>query len=196
MRPSTDTEICAALHRKTLRALHARADTLVVDELGLAHSKARIDVAVINGCLHGFEIKSAADSLARLSQQLEIYEECLEKLTIVCAEKHVPGVRKLTPSWCGILKANRGPRGGIQFVTLRNSKKNPNIRAHRLAHLLWRSEAVALLTRLNASPRTLRAPRIVLYEALAAALTVGELTASIKEFMELRSHWRSRQAHA
>jgi hypothetical protein len=42
-----------------------------------------------NGFVHGFEIKSATDTLARLPQQLMFYEECLEKLTIVCAEKHV-----------------------------------------------------------------------------------------------------------
>src|ERR1700730_10594989 len=114
----TDAEIRAALHRKALRAFYVRGDTLVVDELGLAHAKARIDIAVINGCVHGFEIKSAADTLARLPQQLILYEECLEKLTIACAAKHVPAVRKIVPSWCGILRVTKGPRGGIDFITL------------------------------------------------------------------------------
>src|SRR4051812_32014446 len=72
MSPSTDSEIRAALHRKALRAFHHCNDTLVIDELGIAHAKARIDVAVINGCLHGFEIKSAADTLTRLPRQLEL----------------------------------------------------------------------------------------------------------------------------
>lgn len=70
MLPSTDIEIRSALHRKKLRQLHERADTLVIDELGLAHAKARVDVAVINGCLHGYEIKSAQDTLDRLAGQL------------------------------------------------------------------------------------------------------------------------------
>jgi hypothetical protein len=196
MRPSTDAEIREALHRKALRAFHGRTDTLVIDELGLAHAKARIDVAIINGCVHGFEIKSAADSLARLPRQLGLYEECLEKLTIVCAEKHVPGVRKLAPRWCGILQVVKGPRGGIEFVALREPKKNPRVQAHRLAHLLWRPEAVALLTRLNAPPEVLRAPRKALYESLAAVLSVEEITAYIKESMAARQDWRSHQAHA
>src|ERR1700730_8418694 len=189
----TDAEIRAALHRKALRAFYVRGDTLVVDELGLAPSKARIDVAVINGCVHGFEIKSAADSLTRLPQQLVHYEECLEKLTIVCAEKHVAGVRKLAPQWCGILQAEKGPRGGIEFVTLRRPKKNPRVQAHRLAHLLWRPEAVALLSRLNAPPEVLRAPRKALYESLAAVLTVEEITAFIKQSMVSCPGWRPRQ---
>jgi len=99
MRPTSDTEIRAALHRKKFRALSTRSDTLIIDELGLAHAKVRIDIAVINGSIHGFEIKSAADTLARLPKQLATYEECLEMLTIVCADKHVPEVRKLAPSW-------------------------------------------------------------------------------------------------
>jgi hypothetical protein len=167
-----------------------------VDELGLAHAKARIDIAVIDGCLHGFEIKSAADTLARLPQQLMLYEECLEKLTIVCAGKHVSTVRKMAPRWCGILEVAKGPRGGIDFITLRAPKRNPYVRAERLAHLLWRPEAVELLASLNATPRLLRSPRKQLYEALAALLTIEQITAFIKASMAARQAWRGLQARA
>jgi hypothetical protein len=196
MSHSTDAEIRSALHRQMLRVFHACNDTLVIDELGLAHAKARIDVAVINGCVHGFEIKSSADTLARLPQQLELYEECLEKLTIVCADKHIARVRELAPWWCGITKVTKGPRGAIAFTTVREPKRNPNIRAYRLAHLLWRSEAVAILARANASPKVLRAPRRTLYKSLAAKFSVAEITAFIKQFMALRQDWRPPQAPA
>lgn len=193
---STDAEIREALHRKALRPFHRCADTLVVDELGLAHAKARIDVAVINGCVHGFEIKSAADSLARLPQQLALYEECLEKLTIVCAEKHLTGVRQIAPRWCGIITIEKGARGGIAFTTVREPKRNPNVRPYRLAHLLWRDEAVAILSQANASPQMLRAPRKTLYKSLAAKFSVEELTAFIKQFMASRQGWRPHQSPA
>jgi hypothetical protein len=196
MSHSTDAEIRAALHRKALRAFHRCNDTLVIDELGLAHAKVRIDVAVINGCVHGFEIKSAADTLTRLPQQLELYEECLEKLTIVSADKHIAGVRELAPRWCGITKATKGPRGGIVFTTVREPKRNPNIQAYHLAHLLWRSEAVAILTRANASPKVLRAPRKTLYKSLAAKFSVAEITEFIKQSMTLRQEWRPHQSPA
>jgi hypothetical protein len=190
MGPTSDREIRAALYRKKFRFKHDRSDTLIIDELGLAHARARIDIAVINGCVHGFEIKSAADTLARLPKQLMLYEECLEKLTIVCAEKHVSAVQKIAPSWCGILEATKGPRGGIDFTTLRTSKRNPNVQAYRLAHLLWRPEAVSLLARMNVPPQVLRSPRKQLYKSLAALLTVEQITAFIKESMESRSVWR------
>jgi hypothetical protein len=196
MSRSTDPEIRAALHSKALRAFHRCNDTLVIDELGLAHAKARIDVAVINGSVHGFEIKSAADTLTRLPQQLELYEQCLEKLTIVCAEKHIPGVRNLTPRWCGITRVTKGPRGGIVFITVREPKRNPNIQPYRLAHLLWRSEAVAILTQANASPTMLRAPRKTLYKSLAAKFSVAEITAFIRQSMASRQDWRPHQPPA
>ena len=196
MSQSTDADIRAALHRKALRGFHRCNDTLVIDELGLAHAKARIDIAVINGCVHGFEIKRAADTLTRLPQQLELYEEYLEKLTIVCADKHIAGVRELAPRWCGITTVTKGRRGGIVFITVREPKRNPNIQAYRLAHLLWRSEAVAILTQANASAKVLRAPRKTLYKSLAAKFSVAEITAFIKQSMALRQDWRPHQSPA
>lgn len=195
MYQSTDIEIREALHRNALRAFHRCNDTLVVDELGLSHAKVRVDVAVINGSVHGFEIKSAADTLTRLPQQLALYEECLEKLTIVCAEKHLPGVRKIAPRWCGITLAI-GTRNGITFRTVREAKRNPNVRAYRLAHLLWRPEVVAILSQTTASPEVLRAPRKTLYKSLAAHFSVAEITAFIKQAMVSRQDWRSPPARA
>ena len=64
---TTDANIRSALHAKRLRRARSQPDTLVIDELGLAHAKSRIDVAVINGCIHGYEIKSAKDTLDRLA---------------------------------------------------------------------------------------------------------------------------------
>lgn len=196
MTRSTDAEIRAALHRKELQAHHRCGDTLVIDELGLAHAKVRIDVAVINGCVHGFEIKSAADTLTRLPQQLALYEQCLEKLTIVCAERHVAGVRELAPRWCGIMQVTKGPRGGIAFETLRGPKRNPDIQRFRLAHLLWRSEVVAILTEAKAPAHVLRAPRKTLYKSLAAKFSVQEITAFIKQSIASRQDWRPHQSPA
>lgn len=48
------------------------ADTLVVDELDLC-GLTRVDVAVVNGHLSGFEIKGSTDSLRRLPGQVAVY---------------------------------------------------------------------------------------------------------------------------
>ena len=100
-------------------------DTIVVDELGLSHAKARIDVAVINGSVHGYEIKSSLDTLeSRLPAQLELYTRCLEKLTLVCAPRHIERVTSIAPHWCGILMAEKGARGAVTFTTVRRPSSN------------------------------------------------------------------------
>ena len=83
MTKSGDIEIRSALHMKYLRRVRANPQTIVIDELGLAHAKSRIDVAVINGSIHGYEIKSAKDTLDRLAAQIDIYRQTLEKPSLL-----------------------------------------------------------------------------------------------------------------
>ncbi len=187
---NTEGEIRSALHRKKFRRHHICNETLVIDELGLAHAKARIDIAVINGCVHGYEIKSAVDTLYRLPGQISLYQDCLEKLTIVCAENHLDGVRKLAPYWCGIILANKGPRGAIHFDIVQNSRRNPQVQTASLAQLLWRDEARQILSRFDIEPSILRKPRKTLYQELASRMTEREITKYIKSFMCSRQRWR------
>lgn len=196
MSVSTDIEIRTALHQKTLRRFHECPYTLVVNELALVHASARVDIAVINGCVHGYEIKSAADSLSRLPRQIGLYEECLEKLTIVCAPKHIEGVRKIVPSWCGIIQATKGARGAIEFRAMRPSQINKSIKSEQLAHLLWRQEAMTLLSAFGLSAAELRKPRKELYKEISARFSVQEITAYIKKVMAIRPVSRDLPVHA
>jgi hypothetical protein len=193
---TTDSDIRLALHAKRLNRVKAQPDTLVIDELGLAHAKSRIDIAVINGCIHGYEIKSSMDTLDRLGTQLGVYQQTLQKLTIVAAQKHIKGVMAKVPSWCGVMAVDRGPRGAIGFHVLRNAAKNPNIDPVMMAHLLWHHEVVDLLRQLEFAAKELRRPRRHLYEMLCEAMTVGEITTSIRQVMVRRQAWRVRSARA
>jgi hypothetical protein len=192
---TTDAEIRTALHAKRLRRARNDPDTLVIDELGLAHSRSRIDVAVINGCIHGYEIKSAKDTLDRFASQIEIYRQTLQKLTYVAAPKHVKDILNRAPEWSGVMVAEQGPRGGVSFHMLRNSVANPEIDPVMLAHLLWRDEVIELLNHTGYAAKDLRRPRAQLYKMLCDAMTLREITASIREFMVRRQTWRDRSAH-
>jgi hypothetical protein len=191
-----DTDIRAALHQKKLKVHWTAPDTIVVDELGLSHAKVRIDIAVINGCVHGYEIKSSLDTLKRLPVQLALYSRCLEKLTFVCAPCHISRIEEIAPKWCGIVEAEKGSRGAVKFATVRRASANKQIDPIQLAHLLWRPEAIALLSRFESSKKMLNKPRKELYEALAAVMTIPQLTAAIREFMLLRRAWRCPRALA
>lgn len=193
---TTDADIRAALHAKRLRRAKSHPDTLVIDELGLAHARSRIDVAVINGCIHGYEIKSAKDNLDRLATQIDIYRQTLQKLSLVAAPKHVASIMSHAPEWCGVIVAEQGPRGGISFHALRNAIANPEIDPVMMAHLLWRDEVIELLGQAGYAPKDLRRPRRQLYEMLCEAMSLRDITASIRTFMAQRQAWRDRPAHA
>lgn len=196
MLATTDKDIRAALHGKKLKSHRGAPDTLVVDELGLAHAAVRVDIAVINGCIHGFEIKSSVDTLERLPNQLDHYRRCLGKLTLVCAPKHTKRAMKLLPDWCGLIEAEKGPRGGVSFETVRLCRSNPEIDPVQLAHLLWRGEVASLLASVGASAKELRAPRKQLYASLAKVMTVGQITAAIRNSMMQRAAWRDHPTRA
>jgi hypothetical protein len=187
---TSDTEIRSALHAKRLRRVKMQPGTLVIDELGLVHAKSRIDVAVINGCIHGYEIKSARDTLDRFANQIDIYRQTLQKLTIVAAPRHLSDILGQAPEWCGVITAEQGPRGGISFNVLRIPATNPEIRPVMVAHLLWRDEVIELLGRAGYVSKDLRRPRRQLYEMLCEVMSLREITASIRHFMMQRQTWR------
>lgn len=185
-----ETAIRCALKRRYLRHHRGRDDVLMIDELGLLHAQSRIDLAVFNGHLHGYEIKSAVDTLDRLPRQLAIYREALQKLTLVVATRHVTAAAAFVPDWCGLIEVVEGPRGGITLAPLRRARVNPDLNPVVLAHLLWRSEAQDLLRRRGASNAELKAPRKQLYQALTEEMSTRELVPAIKAAMASRTRWR------
>ena len=196
MLATTDQEIRAALHSKKLRSYHRTDDVIIVDELGLSHAKVRIDVAVISAEVHGFEIKSSLDTLDRLPGQMEFYSKGLSRLTLVCADKHLAKAERIVPDWCGLIRAEKGLRGGIAFETVRRARANPIVDPIHVAHLLWHSEAAELLAGFGASPRELKRSRLQLYIDLAAQMPIADLITAIRNFMVQRSAWRDQPARA
>ncbi len=184
--PLNDRAIQQGLLAKPLRGHVRDANTLVIHELGLAHARRRIDLAVINGIVHGFEIKSAVDGLGRLAGQLETYSQSLQKLTLVVADRHVGPVLERAPSWCGVLRASRGPRGAMRFDVLQRTRRNPKVDPFVMAHLLWRDEVRSILAARGAGKADLCAPRAVLYRALVDTISETQLTAHIRAAMERR----------
>jgi len=191
---TTDPDIRSALHRKRLRQLKSDPDTLIIDELGLAHAKCRVDIAVINGRIHGYEIKSAKDNLDRLGNQIDIYRQTLEMVTIVAASRHLGSILAKVPDWCGVIEAEQGPRGGIRLNVARSARANPDVNPVMTAHLLWRSETLQLLSQFGYASKELRRPRKQLYEMLCENLTLREITATIRTFMMQRKAWRDHPA--
>ena len=189
---STERVIRTALRTRHLKRHHGRHDVLIIDELGLAHAQSRIDLAVFNGHLHGYEIKSAADTLDRLPRQLAIYRSALQKLTLVVASRHLEAAEAIVPDWCGLTEIIDGPRGGMIFTSRRRAHLNPDLDPFMLAHLLWHAEAQDLLRARGASKAEVNVPRKRLYRMLADEIPVRELAPAVKAAMVSRTGWRDR----
>ncbi len=189
---STERVIRTALRTRHLKRHHGRQDVLIIDELGLAHAQSRIDLAVFNGHLHGYEIKSAADTLDRLPRQLAIYRSALQKLTLVVASRHLEAAEAIVPDWCGLTEIIDGPRGGMIFTSRRRAHVNPDLDPFMLAHLLWHPEAQDLLRARGASKAEVNVPRKRLYRMLADEIPVRELAPAVKAAMASRTGWRDR----
>ena len=188
---TTDKEIRSAFHKKKLKKYHCCPNTLVIDELGLAHGKNRIDIAVLNGFVHGYEIKSSKDSLTRLPAQFDEYRRSLEKISIVAAENHIHDLYEYSPEWCGLILATKGPKGGVHFTNIRTAKINPEIDTFSFAHILWRKEAVELLLELGENPKELKGPKNSLYSKISSLISSRDLSKKIKALLIQRGDWRA-----
>ncbi len=185
-----DAQIRSSFHRKRLRRHHSHPGTLVLDELGLKHGKCRADIAVINGHLIGYEIKSDDDSLHRLAQQIEAYSAVFDRATAVIGRRHLVGVENFAPRWWGIMVAVRGQRGAIHFETVRRAAMNPSVDVFAVAQLLWRNEAEEELVKRGFPGRILRQKRSVLYRELVSVLDGRELRKMVRERLKMRTDWR------
>jgi hypothetical protein len=58
-------------------------DTRIVEEMGVWSGSVRIDIAIINGSLSGYELKSDRDTLDRLPHQLALRagSACLNRIS-------------------------------------------------------------------------------------------------------------------
>lgn len=185
-----DRDIRSAL-RERLRELHREEpDTLIIDELGLCRGTARVDVAVVNGKINGFEIKSERDTLDRLPGQQEVYSKTLDEVTIVASGHHIDKIIDAVPNWWGVEEV--GLEGGeVVFKTLREPAPNPDINPLALAQLLWRDEALAALKHLGLDKGMLSKPRRALWAKLSECLTLTELSSIVRQHLKSRPNWRS-----
>jgi len=185
-----DPQIRTSFHQKCLRKHHCDSATLVVDELGLQHGKCRADIAVINGHLIGYEIKSDVDSLHRLNDQIDSYNAIFDRASAVVAACHLSEAAAMLPEWWGVISVSEGQRGAVYFKTIRCPKKNTHVDDYAVAQLLWRSEAQDILVGLGVRGKELREKRANLYRCIVSKLDSFELRKIVREYLMKRTNWR------
>jgi len=176
--------------RRLLSAQHATDDSLIVEELGLMQGLTRVDVAVVNGQLSGYEIKSASDTLERLDRQQASYSAILDRAWLVTAPQHVAAASKQVPTWWGMLAATQTSGATVELSVLRPADQNPSQSAFAIAQLLWRDEVIQLLRARNPKARVASKPRPLLWAMLADVYPLLELKDAVRATLKARQHWR------
>lgn len=169
-------------------------DTLVVEELGMCQGIARVDIAVVNGTVHGYEIKSERDTLARLRSQADIYSRALEFVTIVAAPNHSTGIEEIVPDWWGIWTATQ-VGDEIHLKVEREAKSNPSLIAQALVQFLWREEALDILIQRDLANGVLSKSRKHIWDRLTSTFSVDELSGFVRTKLKQRpSNWRAQSS--
>lgn len=183
-----DIDIRKALMKRLEKKYRFAQEYLIIEELGLCQGEVRVDLAVVNGYIHGYEIKSEQDTLRRLPNQLRIYCRTLESITFVVNRKHLKNVTKIVPSWCGILQAN-DINGRVELVQISQSLKNPSLDPSSIVQFLWRDEALEILRERNLHKGVVSKPRSVLWNRLVECLSIDELSSIIRIKLKSRQDW-------
>lgn len=182
-----DCDIRAAVLRTLVAPIVGHEPSRVIQEFGLATGAIRVDIAVANGRLHGFEIKSEADTLQRLTAQAEAYNRVFDTVTIICGRNHIDAVLDAMPAWWGVAIAG-GPRNDVSFEFVRAAGENRGVNATALLQLLWRDELIQLLE--NRGVRCSALPKRKLWELAAVGIELDEIKTFVKNTLKKRTDWR------
>ena len=161
------------------------SETLVLDELSVSSGIARLDLAVLNGAIHGFEIKSERDSLARLGRQIEYFSEVTDFMTLVIVEQFAEEAQRLIPEWWGLAIARRQHRA-VYFEMAQECRPNPKFSVLAFLEFLWRDEAYAVLAERGSVKGLKTANKGRLYMELAQQIPWAELHDAVLRTLRLR----------
>lgn len=172
----------------------------IMEEKKMGRSRADV-VMVLPNAVCGLEIKSDADTYARLGRQVKDYNLYYDYNFIVAGTRHAHHVAEHVPDWWGIITVEM-EEGRADFYVLRKPGENPRVDWKKKMSLLWRPELVHI-QELNHMPRykekskqfviekiLLKVPKEKLYPQISQELFERDYT-KIEE--EIRAYKKERR---
>ncbi len=121
----------------------------IIEEKQMGRSRADL-LMVLASEIVGIEIKSDADTYARLGRQVKDYDKYCDRNYVVVGTTHAMHIEEHVPQWWGIITVE-AVDGEADFYVLRKAKKNPKQDKKKKLSLLWRPE-LAHIQSLNQMP--------------------------------------------
>lgn len=189
-----DVHVRMQLKKRLATSFAHDPTTLILDELGIAQGQVRADVVVVNGALHGYEIKAACDSLSRLPRQVDFYGRVFDFASLVVAEKHLSAALQVVPDWWGVYQVCGSEE--LELLERRGPQSNPNQDIRCVSQLLWRDEALALLVSRQAAKGILTKPRRYAWDAVCEVFSASEIRDAVRQRLKERADQRPLQQPA
>lgn len=135
----------------------------IIEEKTIGKSRADA-VMVTQEALYGIEIKSDADTYARLARQVKDYDKYYDYNYVVVGTSHAMHIREHVPDYWGIITVElEGNR--IDFYVLRQPECNPKVTWKKKLEILWRPE-LAQIQELGHMPK---------YKQKSKAFVIGKI---------------------
>lgn len=163
--------------------------TRIVEEMGIWSGSVRVDIAVINGSLSGYEIKSDRDTLGRLPLQQDLYSRVFDSVELIVGRRHVEKATALVPGWWGVTLATDGYDGKVDLASVRPAGSNPTIDPFLVAQLLWKDEAIAILDGQGLARGWKSKRAKLVHQHLAASVPLDELRMHVRTSLKNRTEW-------
>lgn len=121
----------------------------IIEEKTMGKSRADV-IMVLENEVVGIEIKSDADTYARLDRQVKDYDRYFDRNIIVVGSRHAHHISEHVPEWWGIISVEEID-GLCDFYIVREPAANPKCKLLHKTKLLWRPE-IAHIQELNKLP--------------------------------------------
>lgn len=121
----------------------------IIEEKTMGKSRADV-IMVLENEVVGIEIKSDADTYARLDRQVKDYDRYFDRNIVVVGSRHAHHISEHVPEWWGIISVEEID-GLCDFYIVREPAANPKCKLLHKTKLLWRPE-IAHIQELNKLP--------------------------------------------
>lgn len=141
----------------------------IIEEKQMGKSRADI-MMVLQKALVGIEIKSDADTYARLEQQIKDYNRFFDYNYVVVGSKHAKHIKEHVPEWWGIISVELIEET-VDFYVIREATINKKCNRKKKLGLLWRPE-LAHIQEINGMPK---------YKEKSKAFVIDKILTKIPE---------------
>lgn len=114
----------------------------ILEEKIIGNSRADV-VMVTPEAIFGIEIKSDADTYARLKSQVKDYDKYYDLNFVVVGTSHAAHIEDHVPDYWGIITVEEADNN-LDFYILRRPEPNPKVTWKRKLEMLWRPEIAVL----------------------------------------------------